>query len=102
MAEIELRKLLYELPKTEIHLHLEGLASVHTIWSLIQKHDINLSGINSKEDLEKRFQVDSLEEFIDLFINVIQSSFQKVEDIMKVRGIGSKTWEENKDNLSVK
>ena len=28
--------------------------------------------------------------------------FEKAEDIMKVRGIGSKTWEENKDNLSVK
>jgi len=28
--------------------------------------------------------------------------FEKAEDIMKVRGIGSRTWEENKDNLSVK
>jgi competence protein ComEA len=28
--------------------------------------------------------------------------FEKIEDLMKVRGIGSKTWEENKDNLSVK
>ena len=28
--------------------------------------------------------------------------FEKAEDIMKVRGIGPKTWEANKDALSVK
>lgn len=28
--------------------------------------------------------------------------FEKAEDIMKVRGIGSKTWEENKDSIEIK
>lgn len=27
--------------------------------------------------------------------------FEKIEDLLKVRGIGPKTWEANKDNLSV-
>ncbi len=78
----EMRSIIASLPKTEIHLHLEGLASVDTIWKLKQKHNLEFEGINSKEDLYKRFKVDTLNEFIDLFINVVQNSFQKEEDIL--------------------
>lgn len=81
MAETALRSLLYKIPKTEIHLHLEGLASVNTVWNLIQKHKLQFPGIVSSKDLTKRFQVTSLDDFIDLFINVIQNSFHQVEDI---------------------
>ena len=75
------RKFLLELPKTEIHLHLEGLASVNTIWSLIQENKIHYEGINKIEDLKNRFQIESLDEFLSLFINVIQNSFQKENDL---------------------
>lgn len=78
----ELRSIITSLPKTEIHLHLEGLASVDTIWKLKQKHDLDFEGISSKEDLYKRFQVNTLNDFIDLFINVVQNSFQKEEDML--------------------
>lgn len=78
----ELRNIIISLPKTEIHLHLEGLASVDTIWKLKEKHQLNFEGISSKEDLYKRFQVNTLNDFIDLFINVVQNSFQKEEDIL--------------------
>ncbi len=78
----ELRSIVASLPKTEIHLHLEGLASVDTIWKLKQKHHLDFEGISSKEDLYKRFQVHTLNDFIDLFINVVQNSFQKEEDIL--------------------
>lgn len=81
MAETTLRNLLYTIPKTEIHLHLEGLASVETVWNLMQKYQLQLPGIQKKADLTKRFQVTSLDDFIDLFINIIQSSFHAVEDI---------------------
>ena len=75
------RKFLQSLPKTEIHLHLEGLATVETIWSLIQQNEINFPDIKSKEDLKNKFLVKSLNEFISLFINVIQDSFKKEDDI---------------------
>lgn len=81
MAETTIRNLLYKIPKTEIHLHLEGLASVETVWNLMQKYALVLPGIQSKADLTKRFQVTSLDDFIDLFINIIQNSFHEVEDI---------------------
>ncbi len=78
----EIRKIITALPKTEIHLHLEGLVSVDTLWKLKTKHNLSLPGIKTKADLYNRFKVKSLNEFIDLFINVIQSSFQAEEDIL--------------------
>ncbi len=69
------------MPKTEIHLHLEGIASVNTIWSLMNKNKISHPDIKTKEDLERKFNVANLDEFIDLFINVIQSSFTEEDDI---------------------
>ena len=74
------KKILYSVPKTEIHLHLEGIASVDTIWSLIQKHKLNIPGIKNREDIIKRFQVKNLNDFIDLFLNVIQNCFREEID----------------------
>ena len=74
------KKLLTDIPKAEIHLHLEGLASVDTIWALMNENKVSVEGINSREELQKRFQVKSLDEFISLFINVIQNCFKKDSD----------------------
>lgn len=76
-----LRILLAELPKTEIHLHLEALATVDTIWELMDKHGISYQDVSSKEDLKSKFKVTSLDEFIDLFINVIQNNFRSEDDV---------------------
>ena len=75
------KKLLLKLPKTEIHLHLEGLASVKTIWKLMKKNNLQYKGINSKSDLKKKFQITCLEDFLDLFINIVQNSFLTENDI---------------------
>ena len=74
------RSFIASLPKTEIHLHIEGLVSVDSIWSLIQKHKLDI-GIRSRGELKKRFQVTSLTEFIDLFINIIQACLRSEEDL---------------------
>jgi adenosine deaminase len=76
-----LRALLLAIPKTEIHLHLEALATVDTIWALMKKHDITLSDVDTKDDLRRKFQITSLNEMIDIFINVIQNCFRNDEDI---------------------
>ena len=77
----QFKEFLLKLPKTEIHLHLEGMATVDTIWSLIQDNNLDYPNIKTKEDLKKEFQVNSLDEFISLFINVIQNAFKKENDI---------------------
>lgn len=76
-----IRQTLLDIPKSEIHLHLEGLASVETIWALKKKYKLEFPNVKTIQDLEKAFKVTSLEQFIDLFINVIQQSFKKEEDL---------------------
>lgn len=73
-------EVLKHAPKTEIHLHLEGLASRKTLWSLIKRGNIDI-GITSQEELNERFRIHSLNEFVDLFVNVIQNSIQHGEDL---------------------
>lgn len=75
------RSLLERVPKTEIHLHLEALVSVDTLWKLIGKHGISIEGVKSKADLRRKFEINSLDEFIDVFINIIQNCFQHVDDL---------------------
>jgi adenosine deaminase len=80
------RSLIEAIPKTEIHLHLEGLASVDTVWSLIQKNRISIPDVGSQEDIRRKFRVKSLQEFIDLFLNVIQNSFREEADVRLLIG----------------
>jgi adenosine deaminase len=75
------RQLLLAVPKTEIHVHLEGLASVDTVWSLIQKNRISIPDVGSEDDIRRKFNVKSLREFIDLFLNVIQNAFREEDDV---------------------
>ena len=76
-----LRALLTEIPKTEIHLHLEALATVDTIWDLMKKHNITYKEVSTKADLQKKYQITSLNEFLDVFINIVQNCFKSEEDI---------------------
>jgi len=81
MLKDNYREILGAIPKTEIHLHIEGMASVDTIWSLKEKHNITLPGIKSKNDITNRFKVKNLDDFIDLFLNVIQNCFREEHDL---------------------
>ena len=81
LSSKDYKEILFSIPKTEIHLHLEGMASVDTIWSLIQKHKLEIPGINNRDDIIKRFQVKNLNDFIDLFLNVIQNCYREEIDL---------------------
>ncbi len=77
----DLQNILFNLNKTEIHLHLEGLVSPDTIWELIQKNNLHYDGITTKEDIVCKFNIKNLEQFLDLYINIIQSSFKSEADL---------------------
>jgi adenosine deaminase len=70
-----------KLPKTEIHVHLEAIMGVDSIWAMIQENKLSIPGISSHEDVEKKFKISSLNEFIDLYINVIQNVIRKSSDL---------------------
>ena len=80
MKETEARKLLANIPKTEIHLHIEAVATVNTLWELLKKNDLKVDGITTKEDLSKKFKIKSLEEFLWLYNNIVQYCFKSEDD----------------------
>lgn len=80
VAQPRLHEFFRKIPKTEIHLHIEGTATPQTIFRLIKKNRLNLAGISSEKDLRSRFQVTNLAEFIELFTEVIQPSVVEEED----------------------
>jgi adenosine deaminase len=81
MTKQQVRELIQAIPKTEIHVHLEAMATADTIWRLIERHKLSIPGLNTREDLLRRFKVHSLDEFIDLFINVIQNCLRTGADL---------------------
>lgn len=47
----------------------------------MQQNKVTAPGIVTKENLQDRFRVKSLDEFISLFINIIQNAFKKDSDL---------------------
>ena len=76
-----LRQLIFDIPKTEIHLHLEGMVTVQTLWTLIKRNNLQIEGIQTREDLSQKYNFKSLDGFIWFYINVLQNCFQNAEDL---------------------
>ncbi len=75
-----LRGFIREIPKTEIHVHLVAIASVESVYELIQKNQLkDQLGIYSIEDVKKSFYCTSLTEMIKVFY-LIQSCLKTEED----------------------
>ena len=62
------------LPKTEIHIHLEGIAGTDSIWELGRKNNLKFK-FSTKDELRQTFAVHDLNHFVDVFINVVQACF---------------------------
>ena len=81
MTRQQVRELIQAIPKTEIHVHLEAMATADTIWRLIERHKLSIPGLATRDDLLRRFKVHSLDELIDLYINVIQNCLRSAPDL---------------------
>ncbi len=66
---------LRKLPKTEIHLHIEACISKETIIKILQDHKEKFD----IEEIEKLYQFKNLNEFIKLFLFILDS-IKKPED----------------------
>jgi adenosine deaminase len=55
---------IHEIPKVELHIHLEGAFSIETLWQLIQKYN-GVKEVGSIEKLIDRFQFRNFDHFID-------------------------------------
>ena len=59
-------KLIVEMPKTELHLHLEGAIPLETLYNLIQRRGGDPS-ISALEDLERKLIYTDFAHFIDVW-----------------------------------
>ncbi len=55
------------MPKTELHLHLEGAIPLPALWELVKKYGAE-NEVGSVEDLEKRFSYKDFPHFIDTWV----------------------------------
>lgn len=58
---------LHQLPKVELHLHLEGAIPLPALWRLIEKYDA-VSEVGSLTQLEQRFQYRDFPHFIETWL----------------------------------
>lgn len=71
---------LREIPKTEIHLHIEAIVSVESIYDLIKKNELSEElEISSIDDVRRKFQCSNLNEMVKVFY-LIQSVFKNESD----------------------
>lgn len=61
-----LHDLIKALPKTELHLHIEGSLEPEQMFELAQRNDVTLPYKNI-EDIRKAYDFNNLQEFLDLY-----------------------------------
>lgn len=66
MQTNELNALVSALPKTELHLHIEGTLEPQLMWDLATKHKLALP-FSSVEAIQAAYQFDDLQSFLDLY-----------------------------------
>ncbi|MGH7494800.1 MAG: adenosine deaminase [bacterium] len=79
------RDLLFELPKTDLHVHLDGSLRVKTAMELAKQNDVTLPGNREEEVynyLSVKGQVESLNEYLDKF-DVILKLLQDYEALRR-------------------
>lgn len=71
---------LQELPETEIHIHMEAMLTVETALELIKKNNLQSElEIHNEDQLYERFQVNNINDFIQVF-HVLQRVHKTEED----------------------
>ncbi len=63
---MKLIQLIEQLPKTELHLHIEGTLEPELMWALAEKHNVTLP-YDSVEAIKAAYEFDSLQSFLDLY-----------------------------------
>ncbi|MCW2120826.1 adenosine deaminase [Flavobacterium sp. 7A] len=62
----ELQKIIQGIPKTELHLHIEGSFEPELMFEIANRNNITLA-YDSVESLKKAYQFNNLQEFLDIY-----------------------------------
>lgn len=80
MQPEQARAFLRAIPKTELHLHLEGAVSPATFAALAAKHSVSLPRFDAPAEL---YQYDSLVDFLEMY-SLVSQSIRDREDFRQV------------------
>ena len=76
--EKELLQKIVEMPKIELHVHVEGATKAEVFYSLAQQNNVKLS-VNNLEEWKQFFKFKNFAHFIDVYIKAV-SVLKKPED----------------------
>lgn len=63
---MSLTTLIHQIPKAELHLHIEGTLTPELMWCLAEKHGITLP-YKSVEEIRQAYLFEDLQSFLDLY-----------------------------------
>lgn len=66
MSNVASHSFLNELPKVELHLHLEGSLEPELMFELAKRNNIKLP-FNSVEDIRAAYEFSRLQDFLDIY-----------------------------------
>lgn len=74
----ELKKRLWEMPKAEIHVHLEGATDAATVWELAKRNKVTLPA-NTLEEWQEMYAFRDFDHFIEIYTLAL-SCMQTADD----------------------
>ncbi len=74
----ELEKRLWEMPKAEIHVHLEGATDAATVWELAKRNKVTLPA-NTLEEWQEMYAFRDFDHFIEIYTLAL-SCMQTADD----------------------
>lgn len=66
MQAADLKKVIQDIPKAELHLHIEGSFEPELMFEIAQRNNINLE-YDSIDSLKKAYKFNNLQEFLDIY-----------------------------------
>ncbi|WP_253255978.1 amidohydrolase family protein [Formosa algae] len=66
MKSTELKNIIQGIPKTELHLHLEGSFEPELMFEIAKRNNITLD-YDTVESLKKAYKFNNLQEFLDIY-----------------------------------
>ena len=70
MLNNKIQKMIYEFPKTELHLHIEGTFEPELMFEIAQRNKTKLP-YKTVEDVKKAYRFKDLQSFLDIYYNAM-------------------------------
>jgi adenosine deaminase len=66
MSKLSRKEFIYQIPKAELHLHIEGSFEPALMFEIAKRNDIKIR-FNSVEEVKEAYKFNNLQEFLDIY-----------------------------------